>query len=276
MLRDLYLSDDGSRVAYLAVSREGYVLRTVDVNTRAVREWTRAAAGLAATPFLRGWLPNDAGIFLTRRTEFYDDRTWDIDVLVVPPKVNVNSVAELLQLARAKPRQLNCASGGAGTTAHLGCEMLKSMGRIDIVHVPYKGVAQATVDLLGGQVQLSFTVMHAGLPHARAGRLRALAVSGSKRSIAVPELPTVSEAGVPGFAFDSWNGVHVPAGTPKSVIGKLNTGLVKAVQLPDVQKRMLDLGLEPVGSTPEAFAALIRTDIARWARVVKDAGVRTE
>jgi len=197
-------------------------------------------------------------------------------LLVVHPSVAVKSVSELVALANTRPGQLNCASGGTGTTSHLGCEMLKSMARIDIVHVPYKGVAQATTDLLGGQVQMSFTVMQAGLPHVRGGKLRALAVSGSKRSAAAPELPTVSEAAVPGFSFDSWNGVHVPARTPKSVIAKLNTELVKTIKLPDIQKRMLDLGLEPVGNTPEEFAAFVRADIARWSKVVKDAGVRTE
>ena len=197
-------------------------------------------------------------------------------LLVVHPSVPVKSVSELVALANAKPGQLNCASGGTGTTSHFGCEMLKSMARIDIVHVPYKGVAQAITDLLGGQVQMSFAAMQAALPHVRSGKLRALAVSGAKRAPAASELPTVAEAGVPGFAFDSWNGVHVPARTPKSVIAKLNAELVRTIRLPDVQKRMLDLGLEPGGNTPEEFAAFVRADIARWSKVVKNAGVRTE
>ena len=197
-------------------------------------------------------------------------------LLVVHPSVPVKSVEELVQLARAKPGQLNCASGGNGTTAHFGCEMLKSRARIDVVHVPYKGVVPAITEVLGGQVQIMFTPMQAGLPHVRAGKLRALGVGGAKRASVVPDLPTVAEAGVPGFAFDSWNGVHVPARTPKAVIAKLNTELLKSIQPPEVQKRMLDLGLEPAGGTPEAFAAFVRADIARWARVVKDAGVRTE
>ncbi|MBI4194122.1 MAG: tripartite tricarboxylate transporter substrate binding protein [Betaproteobacteria bacterium] len=197
-------------------------------------------------------------------------------LLVVHPSVAAKSVAELIRLARAKPGQLNCASSGTGTTAHLGCEMLKGMGRIDIVHVPYKGLAPAISEVLGGQVEMLFAVMQAGLPHVRAGKLRALAVSGTKRALAAPDLPTVAEAGVPEFAFDSWNGVHVPARTPKALIATLNAEMVNAIKLPDVRGRMLDLGLEPVGSTPEDFAAFVRTDIARWARVIKDAGVRTE
>jgi tripartite-type tricarboxylate transporter receptor subunit TctC len=197
-------------------------------------------------------------------------------LLVVHPSVPVKSVEELLQLARAKPGQLNCASGGNGTTAHFGCEMLKSRARIDVVHVPYKGVVPAITDVLGGQVQTMFTPMQAGLPHVRAGKLRALGVGGAKRASAAPDLPTLAEAGVAGFAFDSWNGVHVPARTPKAVIAKLNAALAKAISAPEVQKRMLDLGLEPAGGTPEEFAAFVKADIARWARVVKEAGVRTE
>lgn len=197
-------------------------------------------------------------------------------LLVVHPSVPVKSVSELVALARAKPGKLNCASSGTGTTAHLGCEMLNSMGRIKTVHVPYKGVAPAITGVLGGQVEMLFAVMQAGLPHVRSGKLRALAVSGAKRAPAAPELPTVAEAGVPDFAFDSWNGVHVPARTPRPVTAKLNAKLVEAINLPDVQKRMLVLGLEPVGSTPEDFAAFVKADIARWAKVIKDAGVRVE
>jgi tripartite-type tricarboxylate transporter receptor subunit TctC len=197
-------------------------------------------------------------------------------LVIVHPSVPAKSIEELLQLARAKPGQLNCASGGAGTTSHLGCEMFRSMGRIDIVHVPYKGVALAVADMLGGQVQMMFAVMQGGLPHVRAGKLRALAVTGTKRAAAAPELPTVTESGIPDFAFDSWNGVHVPARTPKAVIGKLNAGLVSAIKLPDVRGRMLDLGMEPVGNTPEAFAAFVKADIAKWAKVIKDADVRVQ
>lgn len=197
-------------------------------------------------------------------------------LLVVHPSVPVKSVEELIQLARAKPGQFNCASSGTATTAHLGCEMLKSMGRIDIVHVPYKGVAPALIDVLGGQVQMFFAVMQAGLPHVRGGKLRALAVSGTRRAQAAPDLPTVAESGIPGFAFDSWNGVHVPARTPRAIIARLNAELTKTVKLPDVRGRMLDLGLEPVGNAPEEFASFVKADLARWAKVIKEANVRVE
>jgi len=197
-------------------------------------------------------------------------------LLVVHPSVPAKSVEELIQLARAKPGQLNCASSGTATTAHLGCEMLKSMGRIDIVHVPYKGVAPALIDVLGGQVQMFFAVMQAGLPHVRGGKLRALAVSGTRRAQAAPELPTVAESGIPGFAFDSWNGVHVPTRTPRAIIARLNAELAKTVKLPDVRGRMLDLGLEPVGNAPEEFASFVKADLARWAKVIREANIRVE
>jgi tripartite-type tricarboxylate transporter receptor subunit TctC len=197
-------------------------------------------------------------------------------VLVAHPSVPVKSVEELVQLARAKPGQLNCASGGNGTTAHFGCEMLKSRARLDIVHVPYKGVVPAVTEVLGGQVQVMFAPMQAGLPHVRSGKLKALGVDGAKRAVAAPDLPTVAEAGVPGFAFDSWNGVHVPARTPGAIISKLNAELARSISPPEIQKRMLDLGLEPAANTPAEFAAFVKADIARWARVVKEAGVRTE
>ena len=197
-------------------------------------------------------------------------------VLVAHPSVPVKSVEELVQLARAKPGQLNCASGGNGTTAHFGCEMLKSRARLDIVHVPYKGVVPAITEVLGGQVQVMFAPMQAGLPHVRSGKLKALGVGGAKRAVAAPDLPTVAEAGVPGFAFDSWNGVHVPARTPGAVISKLNAELARSISPPEIQKRMLDLGLEPAVNTPAEFATFVKADIARWARVVKEAGVRTE
>lgn len=197
-------------------------------------------------------------------------------VLVVNPNLPAHSVEDLIRLARAKPGKLNCASSGTGTTAHLGCEMLRNLAHIDIVHVPYKGLAPAIDDLLGGRVQLLFAVAQAGLPYVRSGKLRGLAVSGPKRSPAIPELPTVAEAGVKGFAFESWNGVHVTAGTPKAVIDKLNAALVKAVKEPDMRSRMLGLGLDPVGSSVRDFAAFVRADIATWAKVIKASGVKVD
>lgn len=197
-------------------------------------------------------------------------------LLVTPPALPVASVEELVKHARAHPGKLNCASSGTGTTAHLGCEMLKRMAKIDIVHVPYKGLAPAIGDVLGGRTQMLFAVMQAGLPLVKDGKLKALAVSSDKRASAVPDIPTVAESGVPGFAFASWNGVHVPANTPRAVIARLNAGLVDALKKEDLRSRMLGLGLEPVGSTPQAFRDFVKTDIAQWAKVIADSGVRVQ
>jgi len=197
-------------------------------------------------------------------------------LLVVPPSLPAKSVGELLALARARPGQLNCASSGTATTAHLGCEMLNSRAGIKTVHVPYKGLAPAMADVLGARVEMLFAVMQAGLPQVRAGKLRALAVSGAKRASAVPELPTVAEGGVPGFEFESWNGVHVPARTPGGLIARLNAALVKTVRAQEMRAKMLELGLEPVGGTPEELGAFVKADVERWAKVAKEAGVRAE
>ncbi len=197
-------------------------------------------------------------------------------LVIVNPALPAKSMPELVQLAKARPGQLNCAHSGPGTTAHLGCEMLKGSARIDIVPVPYKGTVPAIIDVIGGQAHLMFAVMQGGLPHVQSGKLRALAVTGTKRSAALPEVPTITEAGFPGADFISWNGVHVAAKTPKAIISKLNGELDRVLRQPDMQERMAVLGLDPAGGTTESFAAFVKADIARWARVIKDAGVRPE
>jgi len=197
-------------------------------------------------------------------------------LLVAHPSVPAKNVQELVQLARARPGQLNYASSGNGTTAHLAGEMLKSMAKINIVHVPYKGTVPGVIDLVAGQVHIMFAIIQSSLPHAQAGKLRALAVSGSKRSSSAPAVPTISESGVPGYEFISWNGVHVPAATPKAVSGKLDSELLRIITLPDVKERMLALGMDVAGGTPEEFGALVKSDIAKWAKVIRDAGIKAE
>jgi tripartite-type tricarboxylate transporter receptor subunit TctC len=197
-------------------------------------------------------------------------------LLVAHPSVPAKNVQELVQLARARPGQLNYASSGNGTTAHLAGEMLKSMAKINIVHVPYKGTVPGVIDLVAGQVHIMFAIIQSSLPHAQAGKLRALAVSGSKRSSSAPAVPTISESGVPGYEFISWNGVHVPAATPRAVAGRLNAELLRIITLPDVKERMLGLGMDVAGGTPEEFGALVKSDIAKWAKVIRDAGIKAE
>jgi tripartite-type tricarboxylate transporter receptor subunit TctC len=197
-------------------------------------------------------------------------------LVVVNPSVPAKSLPDLVQLARAKPGTLNCAHSGPGTTAHLGCEMLKTSARIDIVPVSYKGTIPALVDVMSGQAQVMFAVMQGGLPQVQAGKVRALAVTGNKRAPALPDVPTVIEAGFAGADFISWNGVHVRAGTPKAIVTRLNEALNRALKVPDVQERMAGLGLDPAGGTPESFGVFVREDIARWAKVIKTANVRVE
>ncbi|MGV3626975.1 MAG: tripartite tricarboxylate transporter substrate binding protein [Betaproteobacteria bacterium] len=197
-------------------------------------------------------------------------------ILVVHPSLPVHSVKELIDLARARPGELNYGSAGNGTPPHLAGEMLKTLTGVKLVHVPYKTAAQAMTDVLSGQPQLMFAVAPVGLPQVRAGRVRGIAVSTAQRSRMAPELPTLAEAGVPGFDVIGWNGVLAPAGTPSAVVNKLYAGLETALKLPDVVNRLAATGFEPVGSTPEVFAEFVRTDIARWTRVIRDAGIKMD
>ena len=197
-------------------------------------------------------------------------------ILVVHPSMPVHSVRELIDLARAKPGALNYGSAGNGTPPHLAGEMLKTLAGINLVHVPYKTAAQAMIDVLSGQPQLMFAVAPVGLPQVKAGRVRGIAVSTVQRSRMAPDLPTVAEAGVPGFDVIGWNGVLAPAGTPPAIVNRLYGELEKALKQQDVVQRLAATGFEPVGSTPTAFADFVRKDIERWARVIRDAGIRMD
>ena len=198
------------------------------------------------------------------------------NILVVHPSLPVKNVKELIALAKAKPGQLNYASTGAGQSTHLSMELFKTMAGVDLVHIPYKGSAPALTDLLGGQVTLMFDNMPSSLPHVQGGKLRALAVSTLKRSPAMPQLPTVAESGLPGFEVSVWFAVLAPAGTPRDIVQRLNAVLVKALHAPDVKERLAGQGAEPIGNTPEAFAATMQRDLVKWAKVVKDSGARLE
>jgi tripartite-type tricarboxylate transporter receptor subunit TctC len=196
-------------------------------------------------------------------------------LLLANRSLPVKSLDDLIKLARAQPGKINCASSGVGTTAHLGCEMLKKFANIDIVHVPYKGAAPALTDLMGGQVEIFFAVPTTAA-QVKSGDVRALAVTGRKRLAILPEVPTVAEAGLPNLEFGSWNGVHVPAATPKPIIARLNAEIGKARNQPDVQQRITDFGLTAEGSTPEEFGEFVNRDLAQWMKVVKETGVKVE
>jgi tripartite-type tricarboxylate transporter receptor subunit TctC len=193
--------------------------------------------------------------------------------LVVNPELPVKSVAELIAYAKANPGKLTYASAGIGSTLHLATEFFKRATGVDILHVPYKGASQATSDLVGGQVQMMIGPTVAVLPLAQAGKIRALAVASAKHSALAPELPTMIESGVPGFEVTSWYGLAAPAGTPKAAIARLNTEANKALQTADVIEQFRVQGYEPIGGTPEALNARIKDDVARWTRIIRDAGI---
>jgi tripartite-type tricarboxylate transporter receptor subunit TctC len=198
------------------------------------------------------------------------------NMLVVHPSLPVKSVKELIALSRSRPGQLNYGSSGAGGTPYLAVEYFKLMAKVDIVHIPYKGAAPMIIDLIGGQLSLTITGIPPLLPHVKAGKLKALAVATSKRLPLLPELPTIAEAALPGYEATSWYGVLAPAATPKEIITRLNTEIVKAIARPDAAERLSGEGAEPATSTPERFGAFIKSEIVRWGRVIKAAGVTAE
>ena len=198
------------------------------------------------------------------------------NILVVNPELAVKSVGDLIALARAKPDSLSYASTGNGSSNHISMELFKSLAGVKIVHIPYKGSAPAVTDLLGGQVQVMFDNAPNVMPQVKAGRLRALGQSGTSRSAIAPDLPTVAEAGVPGYEVMVWFGLVAPAGTPREIVQKLNAEVLKILAMPDVRERFLAQGVEPLGSTPEQFAEHIKAQMAKWGKVVRDAGVIAE
>lgn len=196
--------------------------------------------------------------------------------LAVHPSLPAVSVAAFVALAKARPGQIDYASPGSGTPQHMAAELFKLIAGIRLEHVPYKGSAGAVTDLVGGQVPVMFLPMHTVLPHAQAGRVRVLAQSGAKRSAVAPDVPTFDEAGVRGVDVEFWYGMLAPAGTPSEVVNKLNGEIAAILKIPEVRDSLRRQGLEPVTGTPEQFAQLIRADLARWARVVKDARISAD
>ena len=191
------------------------------------------------------------------------------NLLVVHPSVNAKSLREL-------PGKLNVASSGNGTSIHLSAELYKQMAGVDIPHVPYKGSSPAVADLLGGQVQMMFDNMPSSLPQVKAGKLRALAVTSMTRSPALPDVPTMDEEGLKGFDATSWFGLLAPAGTPRDIVTKLNGAAVKALASAEMRERLAAQGADPVGNTPDQFAAFIKTEIDKWAKIVKASGARVD
>ncbi len=197
-------------------------------------------------------------------------------LLAVSPKLDINSVPELIDYARKNPGKLVNASSSNGSPGHVGGELFKYMTGTEIVHIPYKGGAMAINDLIAGHVHLMFESLNSISPHARSGKVRALAVSGARRSPGFPELPTVAEAGVPGYEAGTWSGVIAPAGVPRPVVDKLNAAINRAIDSPTFRERFAIIGDEPAGGTPEDFALLIKNDSAKWAEVIKRSGAKID
>ena len=198
------------------------------------------------------------------------------NILVVHPSTRARTVEEIVALAKASPGKLNFASAGVGSSSHLAGELFRTLAGAQIVHVPYKGAGPAMVDVLSGQVQLYFATMPAAMPHVKSGKLVAIAVTSAKRSPALPGLPTVAESGVPGYEASTWYGLLAPAHTPSPVIARLHDATVKVLGQASLREKLADQGFEPIGDTPEEFAAYIKSEIGKWGKVIREAGIRAE
>jgi tripartite-type tricarboxylate transporter receptor subunit TctC len=230
------------------------------------------SAGMVIHPLLSATLPYDAV------RDFVPVSMVVIipQLLVTNPQLPVKNVRELIALAKAKPGYLNAGSSGIGTPNHLGTELLKALAGVNIVHVPYKGGAPALTDLIGGQIHMAFSSVPAVLPHIKAGRLNALGVGSAKRSPALPNIPTIAEAGVPGYEYTTWYGIFAPARTPAPIVARLNKEIVKVLVLPELNERFVSQGADPAPSTPGELSHYMAAESARWAKTIKTAGIRIE
>jgi tripartite-type tricarboxylate transporter receptor subunit TctC len=201
---------------------------------------------------------------------------WTPNVLVVNPSLPVSNVNEFIAYAKAHPGELNFGSGSTGSAGHLAGELFKTMAGVKMVHVPYKGAGPAMQDLIGGQIQLMFDNLASSLGQIRAGKVRALAVTTAKRSTLAPELPTIAESGLPGFDISTWFGIFAPGGTPQPVVQRLHDAFVDALHAPDVQATMKKMGAEPVGNSPGEFAAFIRSEAEKYAKVIRASGAKVD
>jgi tripartite-type tricarboxylate transporter receptor subunit TctC len=197
-------------------------------------------------------------------------------VVVVHPTLPVKTLQQLTALAKARPGQLNFGSAGTGNATHLAGELYRAMAGVNIVHVPYKGSGPALVDLMGGQMQIMFSNLTAAIPHIKTAKLRPLAVTGASRTPLEPDLPTVAESGLPGYAVVSWFGLFVPTGTPQDIVTRLNSETIAAMRAPDMRERLAGEGADPMAGTPAELAALVKSEITKWARVIKLAGIHPE
>ncbi len=198
------------------------------------------------------------------------------NALIATPSLPANSVRELMALAKAQPGKLNYASSGTGTSLHLAAELFRIGAGLDMQHIPYKGGAQAQTDVMGGQAQIMFNVLPSALPQIKAGKLKVLAVTGKTRSEALPDVPTMIEAGLPGYSATTWNGILVTGGTPREIVLRLNDALVRAMKTPEMKEALAKIGQDPLWSTPEEFAAFLREETEKWRKVIQATGLKAQ
>ena len=225
----------------------------------------------AINPGLYSRLPYDPGRDFTPVTQLNSQP----NVVVVPPSFAGNSVKDLIALAKAKPGELTFASPGAGSAPHLAAEMFQRAAGVSMIHVPYKGIPPAVIDVIGGRVTMLFTTTISAAPHIKAGKLRAVAITSAKRQSGMPDVPTIGET-LPGYRAEAFQGMVVPAGVPQAIVTKLSAEVARIVRLPDVAERFQLDGAEPVGSTPKEFAAFLKAEMQKWSKVVQDAGIKPE
>ncbi|MBI2224013.1 MAG: tripartite tricarboxylate transporter substrate binding protein [Betaproteobacteria bacterium] len=230
------------------------------------------SAGHAVVPSIYSKLPFDTAKDFTPLSQFVSGPF----ILAVHPSVPAKTVRELIAFAKPRAGQILYASAGTGSVNHMSGELFKTMARIDIVHVPYKGGAPATIDLVGGHVAMMFHSIVGVFPYVKTGRLRALAVTTPKRSVLVPDIPNMAEAGLPGFEVETWYGALGPAGLPRDIVDKLSREFDRILKLPEMSERFHSQGVEPTGGAPEHFGARIASDIAKWAKVAKESGARAD
>jgi tripartite-type tricarboxylate transporter receptor subunit TctC len=198
------------------------------------------------------------------------------NILVANNNLPVKSIADLIAFAKSSPGKINYPSAGAGTSSHLAGVLFSSIAQVDMVHVPYKGGGLAMNDLLGGQVDIFFATMPAAMPFIKSGKLKTLAVTSEKRSVVLPNVPTIAESGMPGYSASTWYGIYAPKGTPTDIVHKIHEATVEVLKIPELREQLIQRGFEPIGNTPDQFASFISSEITKWAKVVKIAGIEPE